>query len=160
MLREIIKSVLVFIFYGTLYYSFESIWNAIFTKPHNTKINSIMQTENLEEPEHLINTVGFARLIMLPFSAVIGLISYAILFIPIFKHFYFLPIYVLILGILLTLSEIVVGCLIFKVFNVRSWDYRKEPFKITEFSSLKHFGLWNIVSIILLVFNLLWFYLK
>ena len=161
MIIILIQCTIVFLFYAFIYFGIECIFNAIVTKPHNERINNIMQPKvQCDQKVHIIATVGFARLVMIPFAGVLGVMAYVTTLIPHLYNYWYFSIFVYTFGwgIYFTILEDIFGFTIFTIYKVRLWNYLNEPTRITEFTTWKHFGIWNGLALIMYGLNFVFSY--
>jgi len=127
---------LIFVFAGCFYFTFEALFNLIFTE----KYWNI--SEKLNKPRGALFTAA-------PFHAfflgVLTVIPLWIVF-QFMRSWYFMPVFVVIGGIHITLNEFLMGLLFNKVFKLKLWDYSNWKFHILGQTSLIHYGLWTALS--------------
>jgi len=136
----------IFIYLGALYYFIESLYNAIFTKPHNKRINRIMLSN--DDEERIVNKTGFSRLFMMPFASVISAIAYLMFLFPVVWYVKIIP-FILLFSVTVTILELLVGMLTVKYFKCRLWDYRSNRYNYKGHICLKNSLLWFFVGAIL-----------
>ena len=129
---------IVLLFAGCFYFTFEALFNLIFTE----KYWNI--AEKLNKPKAALFTVA-------PFHAFfLGIITILPLWIVFqyLKAWYFFPVFVLIGGIHITLNEFLTGILFNKFFKLKLWDYSDQKYNLWGQTSLIHYGLWTALSMI------------
>jgi len=129
-------SFLVFLFAGCFYFTFEALFNLIFTE----KFWKI--AEKIDKPKAALFTVA-------PFHAFfLGIITITPLWIVFqyLQNWYFLPVFIIIGGLHITLNEFLMGILLNKVLKLKLWDYSNWNFNILGQTSLIHYGLWTGLS--------------
>lgn len=127
---------LVLLFSGCFYFTFEALFNLIFTE----KYWNI--AEKINKPKAALFTVA-------PFHAFfLGIITFLPLWIvfQFLQKWYFMPVFVIIGGIHITLNEFLTGILLNKIFKLKLWDYSNWKFNILGQTSLAHYGLWTVLS--------------
>ena len=128
--------IMIFIIFSGFYYIFESVFNRITQGP--------IVEDKLKKPKK--SMWGYASLWMLPVGGVAGVLINLFLLIPIFHLIYFLPLFLVIGGIIITIVELLFGLLFNKVLKLNIWDYSKTKIKIGKKTLV--LNLWGQIDII------------
>lgn len=140
-----IKLIFVFIFYACLGSVFEGVYNSIFTKPHNKRINKIMNSPK----GHFM----FTSVYVLPVYGLGGLMSYLIYSVT--HLWYYTPVFILIVFFNLIYLEFFFGSLYNIVLELNIWTYENERFNLDDQICLKSVIGWFFMSIVLYGINYL-----
>ena len=133
-----------FIFYGLLGCFAEGVYNSIFTRPHNYKINDIMNSPK--------GRFIFVSAYMFIIYGLGGLVSYLICLKP--HLWYYFPILIIDIWVILVLIEFVSGIILNKIFKLNIWSYDNEKHNILGVVSLRSVLLMLAMSVFLYFNNL------
>jgi len=138
-MNRFLDILMVLLFSGFFYLGFEVVFNAIFT-PQVIKKN--MQDKNNDSiRDGYILLYGFTSVWMLPVGSLIGLGLFGIYCIPLFQNWYMMFVFMPITCITITLIELAIGSLFYKLFKLRIWNYSG-----CKYNYNGHIELWHSIG--------------
>ena len=158
-MNRFLDIITIMMFSGFFYYTFEGVFNSIFT-PQTIKEN-MQDVNNDNIRDGYILGFGFCSYWMILLGAIIGVGMFGIYCIPIFQKYFMLPVYCLISGITITSVELGFGSLFNKITKLRIWNYSNEKLNYKGHISLFRSLAWIALGIPIwylckLLFNAIW----
>lgn len=155
----VLKILFIMFFSGLFYYFFESAFNGKFT-PQAIPLN--MQDNNNDGArDGLILWYGWCSLLMAVVGSLIGIGMFGLYLIPVFQKWYMMFIFMPISCVTITLIELGLGSLVYKLTKLRIWNYLGYKFNFKGHIELWHsvgwfaFGIpiWGLCWVL---YNLVW----